>query len=425
MDLFDYALSEDVDRGKYRTSFFHLIMSGDIGWPVTIQQSPDFGTFMHEYMHYIQDISTLHGIAWSEWYLNYLLICKEYIHINKNIQLPIKVPYEKYSNFKAGKDIFDQIKGSSYNVFIKIDDLYVLKNEIRTAKDKKKSVTIHTFNFDDETTDSFEFGYTCIIESMAHLFQSFFDPTIEHQDVPYNTVQKICEVEYLEIASDKKMLITLCLASLNSQNPGLFFFECIEKLKNNRELSGIEFYDLIIREYGFWYKRRRYSFHDFMKKYIGRLKHVLQNNQRVPLDYYNQVLDSVLLQSQNYQNALLFALYQNDFPSQLAVDFLLANYGFPYIETSSFDYFAYNPKTGNPYKDSAFLFASELVIKRLNKKMGMTCPQFNRCLSTQYSPAPIPMNDFCNNYQWKKEEQCIMTEGCKLWGIDDEKIIDT
>ncbi|MBF0578106.1 hypothetical protein [Dysgonomonas sp. GY617] len=364
MDLFDYALSEDVEIGKYRTSFFHLIMNGDIGWSIKIQLSPDFGTFMH----YIQDISTLHGIAWSEWYLNYLLICKDHIHVNKNIELPIKVPYERYSNFKAGKDIFDRIKGSDYNNYIEIDDLYVLKEEIKVAKDKHESVTIHRFNFNDETIDSFEFGYTCIIESMAHLFQTFFDSSIEHQDVPYNTVQKICKVEYPEIASNKKMLITLCLASLNSQNPGLFFFECIEKSKRNRELNGIEFYDLIIREYSFWYKRRKYSYHDFMKKYIGRLKHILQNNQRVPLEYYNRVLDSVLLQTQHYQSALLFAIYQNDFPSQEGLDFLFDNNGLPYIETSSHDYFPCNHKTGMPYRDSVFLFSSELVIKRFKKK---------------------------------------------------------
>lgn len=54
----------------------------------------------------------------------------------------------------------------------------------------------------------------------------------------------------------------------------------------------------------------------------------------------------------------------------------------------------------------------------------MICPQFNRCLSTQYSASPIYMNHICSNYQWQKQEQCIMTEGCRLWNINDEKITD-
>ena len=424
VEYLDNILSENVSRGKYKASFFHLIVNGKVEWPDFMKMSQeDFGTLIHEYVHYIQEISTVYGVSWSEWYHTYMLICKEYINQADKIIVPIKVPYEKYKTFAKGKELFDNSLGTGYDNYTTVDDLYVLKEEIQSAKKKRTAVKIHTFDFNQGLIQSFDFGYTCIIESMAHLMQTLFDQKAKHQDVPYNSVSKICEVEYPEIAKDKKKLISICLASLSSQNPGLFFFECLDIAKVNEDLNGLELFELINSKQVFYMKRgQRMNFADFFKKQANRFRHALQCQQRAPLEYYNRVLDSCILQAQKNSSALLWALYVESFPDEKGIKFIFDNYGVPYIEALNFDILPVN-SSKKAYVDTAILISSELVVRRLSQKDRTKCPHFEKCNSYQYT-APIPpeMDDSCLNEQWKKTTSCLMFEGCRLWRLDTKDI---
>ena len=89
--------------------------------------------------------------------------------------------------------------------------------------------------------NGFYFGYMCIIESMAHLIQSFINDELYHATIPYRSVELICKSIYSEISNDKKMMISLCFCSLMFDNPGVAFFDLVELSKKINHLMAINY----------------------------------------------------------------------------------------------------------------------------------------------------------------------------------------
>lgn len=50
-------------RGFYSTAFFHIYTQGDFKMDLGQISQKDRGTFIHEYVHYWQNIGTLYGLA--------------------------------------------------------------------------------------------------------------------------------------------------------------------------------------------------------------------------------------------------------------------------------------------------------------------------------------------------------------------------
>ena len=58
-------LSLDILEGKtskYETNHIHMIVDGDISFPVTNMNDKQYGTFFHEYIHYLQHFTTMFGV---------------------------------------------------------------------------------------------------------------------------------------------------------------------------------------------------------------------------------------------------------------------------------------------------------------------------------------------------------------------------
>lgn len=89
---------------------------------------------------------------------------------------------------------FNGVKGSrtcNYN----IDAIEISDKEISDAKKNKKAVKIGIYDFENGLAieNGFYFGYMCIIESMAHLIQSFINDKLYHATIPYCSVELICK----------------------------------------------------------------------------------------------------------------------------------------------------------------------------------------------------------------------------------------
>ena len=53
---------EKALRGYYRTGCFHIHLVGSFNQDLTLMSQEDLGTFLHEYVHFLQNISTPYGI---------------------------------------------------------------------------------------------------------------------------------------------------------------------------------------------------------------------------------------------------------------------------------------------------------------------------------------------------------------------------
>lgn len=198
------------------------------------------GTLVHEYVHYLQNITTIFGLRNSLFYFNYLFEIKKHIIDNNNFEIPLRKI--QFSNgILRGKSLFQLYHGSSKVFSPEFDNVIVY-----TSKNGLDGIDVINVCIDlyakDKKLDTVVFGNNCVKESMAYLYQQLFDKNVKPPIFPYLSVEVLCNSIYPEILTDKRKLIAICLISLNSQNSGLTFYQLLLKSKSEKELNGIELY---------------------------------------------------------------------------------------------------------------------------------------------------------------------------------------
>jgi len=228
----------------YRPSFFQM----KIDLPVDLRILGDVtdGTlslYLHEYIHFIQDISTIYGLMNISTINYYIQDCASRIfkQETKAFSVPQHLTYRDgdsgYNNFKL-RPIY---MGSNINPKIK-------EISIESYKWDKKEIETNLFIDVIEvalidSTSSKEsliyLGGNQITEGMAYLAERFVysdilnmqGHTIEADEYPYSVVQKLAEQIYPEIAQYSILLIAICDCSLMTYHPGLSFVRLLEYFK--------------------------------------------------------------------------------------------------------------------------------------------------------------------------------------------------
>ena len=208
--------------GLYSLAFLFIYINNSIDFQnFEKSSSEDKGTFIHEYCHYLQDVSTTYG------YMNFVYLMQDML---------FKISKEKDVD---DKEVIDE--NQAYNEFYKGDyevtDTINWINEIQI----KKEPTMEEFypKGDNEHViiryngdKKFSFGNCCIAESMAYLVERrLYDTKERFDEFPYNVCEKICEFEYSEFAKDKVMIMALCELSLLEKSSGIFFIKALRFMK--------------------------------------------------------------------------------------------------------------------------------------------------------------------------------------------------
>ncbi|MGV8136025.1 MAG: hypothetical protein AB2L20_12485 [Mangrovibacterium sp.] len=430
MALFDFLDSGDV-RGKCETNFFHMVINDELPSVNFSEYTQKIkGTYIHEYCHYIQFISTIFGITYGFLYNTYFTRCREHFEGNKSISIPLGIlGNDPILERQINK--FKSLKGAAVDLDIDIQRILLDEKEITAAKENNTGVSLKAFDKNNEER-SFQFGYLCIVESMASLLQSFFDEIEGHHPaIPYNGVKLVCQSIYPEIAEDRRLLISICLCSLHYNNPGAGFFEVLNILKENPAFDGRELYHYFSKTSSIIYLGERVTIKDLLIRFIDNYKTNIQAAIQNKLEYFSKVFENVKLEAENFQHQLLYCLYNDEMSSDEKVSYLKNFYGIPFIESSNLYIMPKRPEGDLPYIDIVYLRGLEIVINRFTPQMTTTsrpydpkCDMYERCYATQY-PEDIeekdraPMSRDCENKQWNKEEICVMTNALKwltLWG---------
>ncbi len=90
MALFDIDILEGK-ISKYETNHIHMVVDGDITFPVTNMDEKQYGIFFHEYIHYIQHLTTLFGVKICAMYNKMFILYRDYVAKNKTIKLPLEL----------------------------------------------------------------------------------------------------------------------------------------------------------------------------------------------------------------------------------------------------------------------------------------------------------------------------------------------
>ena len=258
----------DMNDDIYFPGFFLLESTMDFEKITSLDNlsGEDRGTFLHEYVHYLQDVTLPCKLYEFNQNCNLLSAMIEWLQKNKKeskgISLAIGDMFENNEKTEKGKEvniktmILDTILGDYYEdivVYLQdvsdpcveslIDDMvkeYCISQRI--ADRYKKYVEI---KYDNK---SYVFGSRCITESMAYLIEyEVYGARKRSDELPYNACELVCEKIYPKYAQNKKMIIALCELSLHWPYAGYIFCEILKKMKEKKFLpcNSSELYNFV------------------------------------------------------------------------------------------------------------------------------------------------------------------------------------
>ena len=227
--------SLNTTLGSYMPAFFHMDLSFPFpGGERTLERisEKNMSVFLHEYIHFLQDISTHIGY-------NNLYVYSEYLHgaVNFIYKLPkgkIKLPItftNNFANIALNKFINEETAGTMEE----IDDFFLTKIKIKkipvpyTNPFVKKLEKIELCSTKGKRV---EFGYRAIMESMAYLIERKISRgSTTPPDYPYFSAEMVVNHLYKDFGDDPLKIIALCDMSLQFSDPAKTFIQTLIKFK--------------------------------------------------------------------------------------------------------------------------------------------------------------------------------------------------
>ncbi len=236
------ALHEEC--GSYLPGFFRMKLEfpfNESRFALNNLPKRSQAAFFHEYIHFLQDISTF-------WALNNSYVYSEYIHLACNViyrqpegkaLLPIKAAFDA-TNVAANQWVVKNTIGD----YEEIDNLFIQKYKTKKVKcpfispyvRKLTKVILHI-----QGNKKIEFGARAIMEGMAYMIEKRIAPGGRNpKEYPYLAAEYLAKFIYPEFADDDLRLIALCDTSLLFTQPGKIFVETLLYYKKTASLPSPE-----------------------------------------------------------------------------------------------------------------------------------------------------------------------------------------
>ena len=229
----------DGELGFYAPSTFYMHVDvdneGKDALDLNALTATQRSTFFHEYIHFIQDISTFSGLNDNYVRGEYLACAINEIYNNPKLKLPIASPTgnliavnEEYNDIVSGDVDLDDDDSTVNDI-----NVVIKKQQEAMAPDVDLPVVmLDTIDARGEHHD-YEFGYIAIMESMAFLVEQYVYPNdLEDSPVyPYHLASIIADKKHPDFGKNKLNLIALCDICLLSGLPGYNFLNYLETFK--------------------------------------------------------------------------------------------------------------------------------------------------------------------------------------------------
>lgn len=424
MEHFEYDTHLNGRTNVYNSSFIHISLEGQS--PINnsgFKSVPnrDYASFVHEYIHYIQHITTPYGLKYNRYFNNNLILFREFINSNETISLPIVINEMEEPLEQLKKELKDK-NGSNEFIEGSISDIEISTLDIESAKINDEAVNIGVYDFTNNRAleNGFQFGYTCVIESMAHLIQSLINPELHHNVVPYKSAQLICDKLRPELKHDTKLLISICYTSLYFNNPGLAFFEILNSV--NQGENGLHLFHRYMTDYSRNFMGQEMPnykmMHFLMDDMLAQLQVLVGND----LIYIKNIIENCKVETSKGESTLLNILYSGDLGQNDDLLKLLDYYGIPAIDSNRGDVvIPFNPDTNRPYIETAALVSLGLITKRLkNSSTDKCCPRYPICDKVSRDREKDLIDENCGQNQWDKKKPCLFTIGLSYWNMSSK-----
>jgi hypothetical protein len=364
-------------------------------------------TFAHEYLHFVQEISTASG---------FLSITKvkdllNEVRVSTNNCLEAITTPHIVANELVAQDVvvYDILEGDGY----KILEPYSIENIDITGSGFDCAVVL-TIN-----GAQYKFGVLAIQEMMADLFERTHPNYTLSNYAPYNLWEKICQYFKKELSNE--LMFHICWVSLDSANPGKSFIDIIRYFETNHPVSVEELYQMV--ESNAFDKVFNIELRSYLKTIaIESAKYLFS---KAPSDF-SKLYESFLNSSERLLSRnMKINLYRRGANSQLFQD-LISQIGSSAI-TRINDYKDVVHLNGNDEHGKSISFAlalREIYSSLLKDKNGYGCKLISYCENEDTIKDYISID--CALSPWRhceKEKGCPYAIVWKTFGFVGKKLV--
>ena len=368
---------------SYRPSFMEIKLPFSFQGDFDSLSEHDFGVMLHEYVHYLQNLSTPWGLYSS---------MEEYAEL-----------VETY-NEDGCLSIDRSVKVSAYR-------------RIETVGGKRTPVITCKVQLSNGRPKVFVLGSKIIKESMAGMIQQLVDPSAIHDnsDIPYNFIRIICEDMFPDVATNPVKMITVCYMSLFSMSPAQVLFDELDNANRNMDLSAKDLLDLFMENSRITMNGNRYRVYEFYGMLKDKFVEVLEKVLTINATYIREALSRADV-SKGYM-PLLSILYGDGISRERVVT-LMNGIGFPWVWTEDGivnSVINGNESLGSP--DVNLLVCHNAIYSYLcYPNQWRCCPLRHLCLK-----GVIGDGECWEEKPWEGRT-CIMNEMANWLGLDKKTI---
>lgn len=226
--------------GSYMPAFFRMDVDftfpSGADWNHRLSEK-DVSVFTHEYIHFLQDISTYVG-------LNNAYVYSEQIHgmvnyVYKHPYGPIKIPINLPYNF-GNIDLNKFVNINCFGDFEEQEEFFLKKIKIKELKVDYQNDYVRKLQqiyLIPTRGKKVVFGARAIMESMAYIIETLITRGFTTPpDFPYLSAEKVINYYYPEFGKDKLRIIALCDCSLQFSQPGKIFVQTLKVFREEKRL---------------------------------------------------------------------------------------------------------------------------------------------------------------------------------------------
>lgn len=232
--------------GNYETSYFVMNVPIKADLEIRNMSDEDFAVFFHEYIHFLQDISSFYSYMDIYRHGEYMRRALKDIYISpKKFTIPLELE-EKGDNVILNKKIAEISLGDKEELkCVIIEDIFVEEYSLTNSFSIPE---LHVLALTNQGQEEIVVGAYAIRENMAYLLERKCTTKYRTScDYPYQIVEllasKMCPKKLTKLD-----LIALCDMSLQCSVPGYAIYKMLEAIANNNMIvkKPEDLYDFIL-----------------------------------------------------------------------------------------------------------------------------------------------------------------------------------
>ncbi|MGV3609422.1 MAG: hypothetical protein ACO1N0_00625 [Fluviicola sp.] len=408
-------------NGFYEPNWFIMYISGissDLNLDFDRFDDRQKGLYIHEYGHYLQNITTLSGVLNANEYYKFTHNLRARSQSLDQINLPLNEDSSLISEYeKKRRERFRIFKGDNYGVPNIVEyDRFDTHTEYEIEDELKGTLKVGFYK-NNQLKQEYNYGNLAVKEGMSRALQTLFDKNPDHPFYPYKITQFLIDNYCPKISKEPLQIAAICSLALNFENAGHHFFRLINKY-NNSSIDMIEFIEDEISQKLVITDGTNLTVKELLIRSIEELRKTIHSILGSEIGYIDDLIDNIIKTEKD--NGLVFYNVLSDSKLSLIekLDKLKGYYGVPLIQLENFTWILPVASTTSGIAEELIEFVNiKALLDRLFEQGGRKSCRFLPLCETQER---FVIDRNCSDKQWLREEPCAFTQILDYWKIKDK-----